>query len=385
MEVAKMSVAPLFLQMNNDVAVRAIRNSCASSEVRQLDLGCGLASLTYATRNNLLELAGAENRFGLCQALLALRYKLQQQLRCLDLSFRAMDGRLLLHLLGSRTCRARHTRFPSRLDSLCRLSMLGQFSSRVTALDLTGADITPQSLNQLLKLCPHLEYLSLEGLRLQDSVFQLKDKLLDLQVLNLTACAGLRDESCVRVLMETAPNLVNLDLSMSDISQQAMLQVVGLVNDQLEILSVAELGHRFAVEHLTVLGGRCREIRQLDISTTLAAKSLNHAHFLPFPRLAILMANMQLGVTSVIRAETLLAFQSLPALETLYIHRRITMGELKRFAPWNLPFLAVRSHHPRLVDHAGAVCRLATAEPGGSDFPSIQLTHRVHFGGTEPL
>jgi hypothetical protein len=153
---------------------------------------------------------------------------------------------------------------------------------------------------------------------------------------------------------------------------------------QVEMLSFAELGQRFNEQHLEILASRCFELSKLDISSTSSAHNLQYTRFLGLPKLQELMANMVIGVTSLMTAEMLLGFQELPSLKKLYIHRRITNEELQRFAPWNLKFLAIRSKQYQLADNAAQVCREAIRD-GDCEYPKMQLTNRMHFGGSDPM
>jgi hypothetical protein len=132
----KSTLTSLYVKNHEAIIVGSLRRSQASSELRALDVGRGLWELSYAARNKIIEFSSKEDRLHVAQAIPAVRFK-YESLKKVDLSFRCIDGHLLLDLVRSAACQARHSRFPSSLDLLCEFKILREFST-IKVLDLSG-------------------------------------------------------------------------------------------------------------------------------------------------------------------------------------------------------------------------------------------------------
>merc|ERR1719412_976321 len=159
------------------------------------------------------------------------------------------------------------TTFPPALGdtSLDTSVTMLETSSRLQYLDLSMASISPGCLEQVLSGCSMLRNLALEMCSLTDTACHAIAGNRNLNVLHLGQVQGLTLEG-ISTILERCRNLTELNLGWTELSQETVARVCGLLGPGLRRLCLA--GHRDSLldSHLAVMLDNCPNLRELDVS-----------------------------------------------------------------------------------------------------------------------
>ena len=146
------------------------------------------------------------------------------------------------------------TTFPPALgDSSGLDTSLTGTSSRLQYLDLSMASISPGCLEQVLAGCSVLRNLALELCRVTDTACAAIAGNRDLNVLHLGQVQGLTLEG-ISTILEKCRNLSELNLGWTELGQESVARVCGLLGPGLRRLCLAGNRHSLLDSHL-VPGG----------------------------------------------------------------------------------------------------------------------------------
>lgn len=210
----------------------------------------GFWKISEGSRKRVLDLSEAEERISIKKALAP--FNDVTNFSRLDLSYRAINAKLLEDIKKAKTLRASHARFPPYVGSLGSSGP----SWSIVAMDLTGCSMTTTTLHEILKACSNLKYLILDGVRTDEQLFMFEKPLANLKVLSLYNAAGMSDSNVVRSLVKAVPNIQNLDVTNTDLTTEGVLALVSGINPKLEILALADLGWRVDLKRTYMINGR---------------------------------------------------------------------------------------------------------------------------------
>ena len=158
------------------------------------------------------------------------------------------------------------TTFPPALgDSSGLDTSLTGTSSRLQYLDLSMASISPECLEQVLAGCSVLRNLALELCRVTDTACAAIAGNRDLNVLHLGQVQGLTLEG-ISTILEKCRNLAELNLGWTELGQESVSRVCGLLGPGLRRLCLAGNRHSLLDSHMAAMLDNCPNIRELDVS-----------------------------------------------------------------------------------------------------------------------
>ncbi|TNN36328.1 S-phase kinase-associated protein 2 [Liparis tanakae] len=155
------------------------------------------------------------------------------------------------------------------------LQFTGTGPLQLVVVDLSSAVIPTSSLESILCRCRQLEYLSLEGLQLSDSVLSALSLNTDLLQLNLSGCSGFSAPALAE-LLQSCSSIQQLNIAWCDFSNAHVKSVVDGVSARVTHLNLSGYRENLTLDDVKVLVTRCPHIETLDLSdsTLLMADSL---------------------------------------------------------------------------------------------------------------
>ncbi|XP_017081738.2 S-phase kinase-associated protein 2 [Drosophila eugracilis] len=139
------------------------------------------------------------------------------------------------------------------------------YTARIQYLDLSMASISRNSLQTLLSHCQHLKKISLENTELDDSICTEIARNKGLEAVNLTMASGLTADS-VRLMMESLTHLISLNISWTDLSTDAVTELVTHISPNVIRLNIAGCRRVLFDSHVDSLQKRCPQLLELDLS-----------------------------------------------------------------------------------------------------------------------
>jgi len=152
----------------------------------------------------------------------------------------------------------------------------GPDSSKLSHLDLSMATISSTCLASLLSSCRLLQKLALENCRLNEAAVNAIAQNSGLQVLHLGGTYGLTGP-LVTHLLASCPMIQELNIGWTGLTMAGVEAVVTGVSPNIERLCFS--GNRDALldSHLSTLGDRCHNLKELDVSDSTKLTALTIA------------------------------------------------------------------------------------------------------------
>jgi len=156
------------------------------------------------------------------------------------------------------------------------LGRAGIDSSRLSHLDLSMATISSACLASLLSSCRLLQKLALENCSLDAPAVNAIAQNSGLQVLHLGGTSGLTGP-LVTNLLASCPSIQELNIGWTSLPIAGVEAVVTGVNPNIERLCFSGNRDTLLDSHLTTLGDRCHNLKELDVSdsTKLTASTIS--------------------------------------------------------------------------------------------------------------
>lgn len=146
---------------------------------------------------------------------------------------------------------------------------------QIVVMDLSSSIIPTSSLESIICHCRQLEYLSLEGLQLSDTITGSLSQNTNLLQLNLSGCSGF-SAPALADLLQSCSSIEQLNIAWCDFSNDHVKSVVGGVSSRVTHLNLSGYRENLTLDDVKVLVTRCPRIQTLDLSdsTLLMADSL---------------------------------------------------------------------------------------------------------------
>ncbi|XP_028274062.1 S-phase kinase-associated protein 2 [Parambassis ranga] len=145
------------------------------------------------------------------------------------------------------------------------LHFLNIVSLQLVQLDLSSSIIPTSALETIICHCTQLEYLSLEGLQISDTIISSLVKNTNLLHLNLSGCSSF-SASTLAVLLKSCSRIEQLNISWCDFSNDHVKSVVNNVSSNITHLNFSGYRESLTLEDVKVLVERCPQIQTLDLS-----------------------------------------------------------------------------------------------------------------------
>ncbi|KAK2818771.1 hypothetical protein Q5P01_024332 [Channa striata] len=154
------------------------------------------------------------------------------------------------------------------------LHFTGTSPLQIVQMDLSSSIIPTSALESIISCCTLLEYLSLEGLQLSDSVINSLAMNPDMQQLNLCGCTGF-SAPALADLLKSCSKLEHLNISWCEFNNDHVKSVVNNLSPSVTHLNLSGYRDTLTLDDVKVLVERCPLIQTLDLSdsTLLMADS----------------------------------------------------------------------------------------------------------------
>ncbi|XP_034403502.1 S-phase kinase-associated protein 2 isoform X2 [Cyclopterus lumpus] len=155
------------------------------------------------------------------------------------------------------------------------LHFTGSGPLQIVVMDLSSSIIPTSSLESIICHCRQLEYLSLEGLQLSDTILSSLSKNPNLLQLNLSGCSGF-SAPALADLLQSCSSIEQLNIAWCDFSNDHVKSVVDSVSSGVTHLNLSGYRENLTLDDVKALVTRCPRIQTLDLSdsTLLMADSL---------------------------------------------------------------------------------------------------------------
>lgn len=140
-----------------------------------------------------------------------------------------------------------------------------KFQSKLQYLDLSMCAISTSALELLLSKCRKLKKLSLEHVKINDSVCLQISHNENIDSLNLTMCEGITPAG-VLVIVTRLKNLRCLNISWAFLSNQSLEMLIGNITPEIQRLNLAGCRVSMTDQYLAALVNRCSALAELDVS-----------------------------------------------------------------------------------------------------------------------
>jgi len=200
--------------------------------------------------------------------------------------------------------------------------------------------IDVSTLHGLLSHCSKLQNLSLEGLRLSDTIVDNLAQNTNLLWLNLSGCSGF-SESALKTLLSNCSRLDELNLSWCcDFTEKPVQVAIAHVSETITKLNLSGYQKNLQRSDVSTLVGRCPNLVHLDLSDSVMLKN---DCFPEFYQLNYLQ-HLSLSWCYDIIPETLLELGEIPTLKTLQVFGIIPDSTLQLLKE-ALPHLQINCSH----------------------------------------
>ncbi|KAM4635761.1 S-phase kinase-associated protein 2 [Polymixia lowei] len=139
---------------------------------------------------------------------------------------------------------------------------------RILQMDFSSCIITTSTLENILRCCRMLQYLSLEGLQLSDCIIHSLAQNQDMLQLNMSGCSGFSPDSLGEML-KSFSRIEQLNISWCDFSSEHVEDVVGNVHSSITHLNLSGYRQNLTLEDVKILVARCPNIVTLDLSDSV--------------------------------------------------------------------------------------------------------------------
>ncbi|XP_070781276.1 S-phase kinase-associated protein 2 [Enoplosus armatus] len=136
---------------------------------------------------------------------------------------------------------------------------------QVVEMDLSSSVIPTSALESIICRCRLLEYLSLEGLRLSDTIISSLSKNPNLVQLNLSGCSGF-SAPALSDMLKSCSSIEQLNVSWCDFNNDHVKSVVDNLSSGVTHLNLSGYRESLALDDVKVLVTRCPHIQTLDLS-----------------------------------------------------------------------------------------------------------------------
>ncbi|XP_041667113.1 S-phase kinase-associated protein 2 [Cheilinus undulatus] len=136
---------------------------------------------------------------------------------------------------------------------------------QIVQLDLSSSIIPTPGLASIVCHCTELEYLSLEGLQLSDSIINALSKNTNLLQLNVSGCSGFSSAPLADML-KSCSRIEQLNISWCDFTNDHVKSVVENLSSAVTQLNISGYRESLTLGDIQVLVKRCRDIHTLDLS-----------------------------------------------------------------------------------------------------------------------
>uniref|UniRef100_A0A673B8Z5 S-phase kinase-associated protein 2 n=2 Tax=Sphaeramia orbicularis TaxID=375764 RepID=A0A673B8Z5_9TELE len=216
-------------------------------------------------------------------------------------------------------------------------------------MDLSSSIIPTSALESIICSCRQLEYLSLEGLQLSDSIIHSLAKNVNLLHLNLSGCSGF-SATALADMLALCCRIEQLNISWCSFTSNHVKSVVNNVSSSVSHLNLSGYRENLTLDDVKVLVSRCQQIHTLDLSdsTLLMADS--------FPVLAQLKCLVHLSLSRCYHINLAALSdlgENIPTLNLLDVFGLVTDGhlpslkkEMPRISINSRPFTAVARPTP---------------------------------------
>ncbi|XP_037548455.1 S-phase kinase-associated protein 2 [Nematolebias whitei] len=145
------------------------------------------------------------------------------------------------------------------------LQFTGSSPLQIVELDLSSSVIPTWVLQNLLRCCRQLQYLSLEGLQLSDDIIRCLLKNPGLLQLNLGGCSNM-SAGAVGALLRSCWRLKQLNMSWCSFSSEHVQNLVQNLSSAVSDLNLSGYRDTLTLDDVKVLVARCPNIQTLDLS-----------------------------------------------------------------------------------------------------------------------
>ncbi|XP_008547550.1 S-phase kinase-associated protein 2 isoform X1 [Microplitis demolitor] len=184
----------------------------------------------------------------------------------LDLGSKVLAGGTLGHILprGVQILRLAQAELHNPLFNPGSLVLCDDYFTKLQYLDLSMAVITADSLTELLNKCRLLKKLSLERCELNEPSCQAISKNTEITTLNLTMCEGI-DLEAVKHLMKLK-NLNALNISWCSLTSESVSSLCKLLPPSVTRLNLAGCRKTITDDDVKILTDSCPDLVELDLS-----------------------------------------------------------------------------------------------------------------------
>ncbi|XP_035524471.1 S-phase kinase-associated protein 2 [Morone saxatilis] len=189
--------------------------------------------------------------------------------RSVDLEGLTHMGPALQQVLKTRVRRLRCPR-----SFVEELHFTGEGPLQIVEMDLSSSIIPTSALESIICRCRLLEYLSLEGLQLSDTIINSLSENTNLLQLNLSGCSGFSAPALAEML-QSCSRIEQLNISWCDFNNNHVKSVVENVSCSVAHLNLSGYRESLTLDDVKELVTRCPLIKTLDLSdsTLLMADS----------------------------------------------------------------------------------------------------------------
>ncbi|KAF1377182.1 hypothetical protein PFLUV_G00197950 [Perca fluviatilis] len=136
---------------------------------------------------------------------------------------------------------------------------------QIVRLDLSSSIIPTSSLESIICQCRLLEYLSLEGLQLSDTIISALSKNPNLLQLNLSGCSSFSGPALADML-KSCVSIEQLNISWCEFNNNHLKSVVNNLSPTATHLNLSGYRENLFLDDVKVLVTRCPDIQTLDLS-----------------------------------------------------------------------------------------------------------------------
>ncbi|XP_053196192.1 S-phase kinase-associated protein 2 [Scomber japonicus] len=138
-------------------------------------------------------------------------------------------------------------------------------SLQIAELDMSSSIIPTSALESIICRCRLLEYLSLEGLQLSDTIISSLAENPQLLQLNLSGCSGF-SAPALSELLQSCSRIEQLNISWCDFTNNHVKSIVNNVTPGVTHLNLSGYRESLTLDDVKVLVERCPNIQTLDLS-----------------------------------------------------------------------------------------------------------------------
>ncbi|ERL87642.1 hypothetical protein D910_05033 [Dendroctonus ponderosae] len=177
------------------------------------------------------------------------------------------------------------------------------FQSRLLYLDLSMACIASDSLVVLFNKCRRLKKLSLENVRVNDSVLLALSANKDIEVINFAMCSGIRVDG-LEHLLSNCKQITELNIAWTYLSSNSIKYICENLSPTMDRLNFSGCRKLMTDRYVASLVSSCPKLRELDLSdcTVITGESikqitilnkltfvaLSRCYFIPYKAISML-------------------------------------------------------------------------------------------------